>query len=145
MWGVGEAKICQQETRYTAAASFLLMNKIIGYFDLASNLRPKVAQAMAAGESVSVHWFPQYLALLLGIIVQRFLKQYMATGAWNLGGFWGWVAASTFLAIMIFPAVYKKSFDEEKPLFFQLCVIFTAGIGWQSLIGTGLKLTSHDG
>jgi hypothetical protein len=116
------------------------MNQIIRYFDLASNVRPRIAQAMAAGKQERpIHWFPQYVALVVGIIVQRFLKQYMLAGTWKLDGFWGWAVTSSFLAVMIFPAVYKKSFEEQKPIFVQLCVIFTAGVGWQSLIGTALK------
>ena len=116
------------------------MNKIIRYFDLASELRPKRAQAKSASEKQKeLHWFPQYASLLLGIIVQRFFQQYLSTGIWNLSGFWGWVIASCILAISVFPGVYKKTFDPEKPIFLQLCVIFALGMGWQSLVGTGLK------
>jgi hypothetical protein len=38
---------------------------------------------------------------------------------------------------LIFPGVYKSAFDPGKPLFVQLCAIFTAGVGWQSLFKAG--------
>jgi hypothetical protein len=113
------------------------LNKIIGYFDLVSEYRKGGPKAIA--ETTQLHWIPQYLALLAGIVAQKFFSRYMATGHWNLDGFAGWVIASAIIAIMAFPAVYKKSFDPEKPIFVQLCVIFVAGTGWQSLATTALK------
>lgn len=116
------------------------MNKIIRYFDLASEIRPKIAKARSENQPVPpANWQLQYLALLLGIIVQRFFHQYMTTGTWNLSGLGGWVIASIILAIVIFPGIYKNSFDPERPIFVQLCVIFTSGMGWQSLASTILK------
>jgi hypothetical protein len=94
------------------------VEKVIRYFDLASEARPTTAQA-TNDKGKSLHWLPQYLALLIG---------------WEFGDFWGWVAASGVLATMALPAVYKRAFDPEKPLFVQLCVIFTSGIGWHSLV-----------
>ena len=37
------------------------------------------------------------------------------------------------------PAVYKRTFDAEKPLIIPLCTIFVAGLGWQGLIKTAGK------
>lgn len=113
------------------------LNELIRYFDLASEIRPK--EALPMGERKEFHWSPQYFALLTGIVTQRFFQEYMTTGKWNLAGFWSWLLAACIIAIMVFPGVYKKAFDPEKPLFIQICVIFTTGIGWQAVAGTALK------
>src|SRR2546429_8306337 len=116
------------------------MNKLIKYFDLASEARPKRAQAKTSDAAVrKLHWFPQYLAVLAGIIVQPFIQRYMASGVWDLKGFWGWLTASIVIAVIAFPGVYKQSFDVEKPLSVQLAVIFATGMGWQSLVGAAVK------
>jgi hypothetical protein len=117
------------------------MRRFIEYFDLGSIARAR-RKAFAIDESAeqrSIHWFPQYLALVAGILVQPFFQKYMATGQWDLKGFWGWAAGSAVVSAMAFPGVYKRTFDAERPLFVQLCVIFTAGTGWQTLVSTALK------
>lgn len=43
------------------------------------------------------------------------------------------------IGALIFPGVYKNAFDPRKPWFIQLCAIFAAGIGWQSVIQGGAK------
>jgi hypothetical protein len=113
------------------------INDVIRYFDLASDVRIKKATSMGKGKEF--HWFPQYLALLAGIVAQRFLQEYMSTGKWNPTGFWLWLLAACIIAVIIFPGIYKNVFDPEKPLFVQLCVIFTNGVGWQALSGTVFK------
>jgi hypothetical protein len=117
-------------------------NKIVEYFDLASQYRPGGSHAVAEEENkkaLKLHWLPQYLALLAGIIAQRYFAGYMTTGQWDPTGFLGWVVASIIVALMAFPAVYKGSFDATKPIFVQLCVIFTTGTGWQTIVGSALK------
>ncbi len=44
-----------------------------------------------------------------------------------------------FVGTVIFPAVYKTAFDPTKPIFVQLCAIFTSGLGWQALLQTAVK------
>jgi hypothetical protein len=115
------------------------MNKLIKYFDLASELRPRRAEAMAEGKTL--HWFPQYIALVLGVIVQPFFAAYQQSGQWNFSGFTGRLLFALIVGIVVFPAVYKRAFDPEKPLFVQLCAIFAVGMGWESLLRTALKAT----
>jgi hypothetical protein len=115
------------------------VNKVIEYFDLASPYRAAGSSAVAGTKTRQLHWLPQYLALLLGIVAQPPLSNYMTTGQWQLKGIWGWLFASLLIAVMAFPAVYDRSFDVRKPLFVQLCVLFALGIGWQSLVGSALK------
>jgi hypothetical protein len=112
------------------------MNELIKYFDLASEVRPKrPTERAATRDTKTLHWLPQYFALVLGISLQPFIKGYMTNGSWTYQGLGGWIIASLVIALMIFPGVYKSSFDPEKPIFVQLCVIFTSGMGWQSLLG----------
>jgi hypothetical protein len=57
----------------------------------------------------------------------------------DVSGIWGWIVASAVIAIMAFPGVYKDAFDATKPIFAQLCVIFTTGTGWQTLVSSALQ------
>ena len=117
------------------------MDSVIRYFDLASEIRPKRPREKGEG-APPAHWLPQYLALLLGIVVQPFIQGYMATGTWSARGFWGWVLASVIIALMAFPAVYKNSFDPGKPVAVQFAIIFSSGMGWQSIVGASLKVAN---
>ncbi len=114
------------------------MNGIIRYFDLQS-ARRGVAAGYAARVPLSV--FPQYLALVLGITVQPFLAQFQITHKWSLDyGEWAsWFAFALITGLLVFPAVYKKAFDPDKPYFVQFCAIFTAGVGWKSLLTVAAK------
>src|SRR5437773_9623791 len=98
------------------------VNTVVGYFDLVSQYRPGGSRAVAATDSANLHWFPQYLALLAGIVVQPYFQRYMTAGQWNPSGLWGWLLASLIIAVMAFPAVYKESLDATKPIIIQLCV-----------------------
>lgn len=107
------------------------MNKIIKYFDLASSYRHNNMHEVA--DEKKLHVFPQYIALLLGIMAQPFFKSYIESGSWEINISLGWLIGSIIVSIMALPAIYKNSFDVTKPLFVQLCVIFTAGVGWQNI------------
>ncbi|PSK94169.1 hypothetical protein [Taibaiella chishuiensis] len=115
------------------------MNKIIAYFDLASQYRPMTEHAVNDGRKFPV--IPQYIALLIGILAQPIFQSYKETGEWHLSANWGWFVGSMIVSLMAFPAIYKNSFDANKPLFVQLCVIFTAGIGWQNITTVAEHLT----
>ena len=117
----------------------MTLNRVIEYFDLSSQYRPGGSRAVGETFTVKLHWLWQYLALLAGIAVQPYFLRYMTARQWDLSGFWGWIVASAVIAVMAFPGVYKESFDATKPIFAQLCVIFTAGTGWQTIVGSALK------
>lgn len=114
------------------------MKTIIKYFDLASDLRSKRREVKGA-ITKTFHWLPQYVALVAGVLIQPFFNAYQQTGQWNFTGFTGRVLFAVIVGLAIFPAVYKRAFDLEKPLFVQLCAIFAAGMGWESLLRTALK------
>jgi hypothetical protein len=115
------------------------MNWLIEYFDLGSKLRAR--GPLSRGKTLRIHWFPQYLALLVGILIQPLFQQYMAgkDPAWDAKQVGMWILASVVIAVMAFPGIYKASFDPEKSIFVQLCVILTSGTGWQTLVSGALK------
>lgn len=115
------------------------MERIIRYFDLASEQRAKDPTAVSRGKAL--HWFPQYVFLVVGVIIQPFFAAYQQTGQWNFAGLQGRVLFALIVGLIVFPAVYKNSFDPGKPLFVQLCAIFAVGMGWESLLRTALKAT----
>ena len=81
----------------------------------------------------------QYLVLVLAIVIQPFFARYQVSGEWGIVIEWEWIVFATVAGVAIFPAVYKNAFNPHKPLFVQLCAVFAAGLGWQSLMGTVIK------
>jgi len=118
------------------------MNKIIAYFDLRNNYLPTRASLVAAPANGNAPWWPQYLALMAGVIIQPYLQIYLNTKHWDFSGFGGWIIASVIISIIGLPAVYKNAFDTSKPLIVQLCVIFISGMGWQSIVSAA-SVTIH--
>lgn len=114
------------------------MNRLIRYFDLASEQRSRGAVSRSA-DGQPLHWFWQYLALVLGIIVQPFLAAYQQLGHWQLTGLPGRTLFALLVGLVVFPGVYKNAFDPGKPIFVQFCAIFAAGMGWESLLRTAVK------
>jgi hypothetical protein len=58
---------------------------------------------------------------------------YRQHGAWDLSRAVSRVPFALLVGLAVFPAVYRRTLDPEKPLFVQLCLVFAAGLGWQSL------------
>lgn len=134
------------------------MNAILDYFDLQSQRRKKVRskgnielQTMVdrddlrnVGEAATPQFapvWPQYIALVLGIVADPFIKNYIATKSFGLDltAFGPLLAFSIVMGIMILPGVYKNSFAPDKPILVQLAAIFTAGVGWQTLFDAAAK------
>jgi hypothetical protein len=121
------------------------MNRLIRYFDLQSARRQQKAMAQAKGQpGPSLPVIPQYLALVLGIAVQPYLSAYQKSHVWDLGGWQGWLVFAFLVGLVVFPAVYKKTFDPQSPLFLQFCAIFSAGMGWQSLFATAMAVAGKN-
>ncbi len=117
-------------------------NSIIRYFDLASETRRGGANAVADGnEPKAAAWWPQYLALVAGIIVQPPFEHFRNSTPheWALSAVPSWIPFALIVGVVVFPALYKNAFDPTKPMFVQLCAIFTSGLGWQVLLQTALK------
>lgn len=115
------------------------MNQVQKYFDLQSEHRSVTTEGQSGGGHAWV--WPQYVVLALGVIVEPFLHQYMATGSWDLdlSRLWGRIIFGLIVAIIILPVVYKASFDTTKPIVVQLAALFPMGIGWQALLLTATK------
>jgi hypothetical protein len=92
---------------------------------------------------VLLPWWPQYLTLVLGITIQPFFEAYQQTAHWEVSGAIGRFAFAIIVGLLIFPSVYRGAFDSEKPIFTQLCAIFAAGMGWQSLLHTAATGLTH--
>jgi hypothetical protein len=121
-----------------------LTTRISQYFDLGAVTRirsqfdpqnpPTIKQPAA--------WLPQYIAVALGVAVEPFLHTYIATKHWFSNITPDLLPQTVFglmMAVLIFPGVYKSSFDPANPRFVQFCAIFATGIGWQSLFSTAAK------
>lgn len=111
------------------------MNSLIRYFDILANVRPTSARAFS-DSGKKLHWVPQWIALVLGIIIQPSFDHYRQHREWVFTGIYGWALFALIVSIMIFPSVYRNAFDPEKPLFVQLGPIFVAGMGWEALLET---------
>jgi len=136
------------------------MSGILDYFDLQSEERKKQKSARDLGLQTMVDpatpgtpaptpptfapvW-PQYIALVLGICADPFIKSYIATKTFSLdlATLGPLLAFSIIMGIMVLPGVYRNSFAPDKPLLVQLAAIFTAGVGWQTLFEAAAKTVS---
>lgn len=119
-------------------------NKVIAYFDLQSDKRGRAAlqgKTLGQPDAVSLTVIPQYVALVLGIVVQPYLEHFRTKGSWTFdwSSAWGWALFALIAGLIVFPSAYRKSFDSGQPKFVQFCVIFVAGIGWQALFLAAVK------
>jgi hypothetical protein len=69
--------------------------------------------------------------LFIGILAKVFLDSLQAQGT---GFSVVRLVVAVIVATAIFPAVYKNSMGSTDPGLVQLCVTFTAGLGYKSLI-----------
>jgi hypothetical protein len=121
-----------------------MINEIVRYFDINSHIRPTRPVGKAAKEdTVELHWFPQWVALLLGVLIQPFFQGFRTTGHWSFASSWGWVLFALIASFILFPAIYRRAFDAGKPVIVLLAPIFTAGLGWESMLGTILKAATQ--
>jgi hypothetical protein len=110
-----------------------MINNLLHYLDLQSGNRQLTVMAKNKEKSVPLPVIPQYIALVLGIMIQPYLVTFQNTGHWKFDDLVNWLIFALITAVTIFPTVYKKTFDPSSSLFVQLCTIFSAGVGWQSL------------
>lgn len=112
------------------------------YFDLQTRRERSVDKGSS---SRVLTWWPQYLALVSGVALQPFFEAYQQTQRWNIHGALGRLVFAVIVGLIIFPSVYRGAFDPDKPIFLQLCAIFAAGMGWQSLLHTTLSAAQKIG
>jgi hypothetical protein len=63
-----------------------MLNSVLRYFDLQSKIRSVTPKGTGGHRSTYAPVLPQYLAASAGVIVEPFLRGYINTGAWQLGG-----------------------------------------------------------
>jgi hypothetical protein len=112
-------------------AKMSVLDFVLRYFDL----RPgaELAHLRALGKP-DAPWLLQYVALVLGVVVQPYLQQFQATGQWQPDGIWGRIVPAALIGLAVLPAVYCRAFDPHTPGFVQFCIIFVSGMGWESLM-----------
>lgn len=126
-----------------------MLNKFIKYFDLQSESRGiarlkgrDFAGPNGGAPNNDLTVIPQYIALVFGIVVQPYFEHYRATSSWafSQSTVTGWVAFAAIAGLIVFPSVYRRSFDAGQPKLVQFCVIFASGMGWKALLDTALKV-----
>lgn len=116
-----------------------IKEKIIDYFDLSKSITKRTTRDLKNNNSNYV--LPQYFALTLGVFVQPFLENYQLHGEWgDTKSLLGRAIFGLIIGLAIFPSVYKRSWDNSKPIFVQLCAIFSAGLGWQTIFAAGSNI-----
>jgi hypothetical protein len=113
------------------------LNSLLRYFDLVSDLRPKGPVGMSEGKKLPPV-LPQYIAVAFGVLIQPYFSAFQETGMFVWTGFTARVLFAAIASLAILPGIYKNSFDRDKPIFIQLCLLFVAGMGWQSLLATAI-------
>lgn len=111
-----------------------LTNRLIRYFDLFSSYRTTQAlgQSSTSPQAPGAGWlFAHYGALFLGIVSKVFLDS-LEGGQFHFS--WTRTIVALITATAIFPAVYEKAMGSTGPSFVQLCVTFTSGLGYKTLI-----------
>ena len=111
------------------------MSKLADYFDINRDVAPRL------GKEGGPQWLPQWLALLAGVVIQPSLQAFRESGQWSLPT-WGWALFAVIAAVLIFPVIYRAAFDANKPFLVHLAPIFAAGLGWESLLGTAMKVAT---
>lgn len=121
-----------------------MLEGAIRYFDLNREARAKSVSAVrddAKHDGPSVPAWLQYIALIAGIIIQPSFAAYQQSHTWSSPYGPGYLLFSAIVGVIIFPAVYRKTFDDTNPRLLSIAAIFTAGLGWQTLLATATSLT----
>lgn len=117
------------------------------YFDLR---KPALGKAAASGESapapaaavsLGAGWqIVVYVTLLLSIVASRYLDLYRAGTASEFGLDWPYLLSVAIVSLLAFPVVYDKAqLSRDRPIFLQLALIFTAGMGWEKIVATATQ------
>src|ERR1041385_9092711 len=99
-----------------------MLNKIIGYFDLTNTTGSWHPEAYSAeGKTLHAAW--QYVALVLGIFVEKYWSQYRQTGHVSITGAPVHLLFALITGLILFPGAYKNSFNPGQNQFVQFCVV----------------------
>ncbi len=100
----------------------------------AATIEPTVAPAQQMG----LKWqIATYVILLLSIVASRFLDLYRIGRSTAFGLDWQYLSFVAIASLLAFPVVYDKArFNKDQPVLLQICLIFTAGMGWEKIAAT---------
>jgi hypothetical protein len=108
------------------------MKAIITYIDLKRTNRAAFENDSGEPPPDPI-WY--YLPLAAGVEAGPFIHDYICGRLFNLG--WSDAGLRMILgllfAFMLFPTIYRNAFDPERSFVVQALVVFTLGLGWQSL------------
>lgn len=92
---------------------------------------------------------PQWLSLFVGVLIQPFFTYFKENGNINdwseVYSNYYYIIFGIVIATIIFPSVYRSTFDTDRPKFLQIIPIFTAGLGWQTMVDSVIKGVAGSG
>ena len=96
---------------------------------------PVVANSLGVGWQVVV-----YVTLALSIVASRYLDLYRAGTANEFALDWAYLLSVAIVSLLAFPVAYDKAqLSRDRPMFLQLALIFTAGMGWEKIVATAMQ------
>ncbi len=119
-----------------------MLDALNRYFDLNAAARAKGVAAVAPGGPTgptTISAWIQYAVLVAGILIEPSFTAYQTNHSWVWPYGWGYLLFSVIVGVIIFPGVYRRTFDDENPSLVSLGPIFTSGLGWQSLLATAVS------
>ena len=79
-----------------------------------------------------------YITVVLGIFASGFLDSYRAGRVWHLD--WPALVFALIVGIVLLPgAVDTNKLNGQKEELVQFAVVFTYGVGWQTLLGAAIR------
>ena len=90
----------------------------------------------------SIKWqIVTFATLTLSIIASRFIDYYRAAVSWSVIKDWQYLLFAVIVSLLAFPIVYRKiQRNRNDPIFVQLGLIFTAGLGWEKVLSNAADL-----
>ena len=86
----------------------------------------------------------QWLALFAGVLVQPFYAFYKEVKNFGSPGEvyqdYYFIIFALIVSVVAFPTVYRTAFDANRPKWMQLIPVFTAGLGWQTIVDSASEV-----
>jgi hypothetical protein len=82
-----------------------------------------------------------FATLMISVIASRYVDYYRAAVSWSPLHDWHYLLFALIVSFMAFPIVYKKAQQSRNdPIFVQLGLVFSAGIGWEKMLSSATDL-----
>ena len=121
-----------------------MKHRIFQYFDINSKIKQfsdEIPQTYEPNlERSNFRWLPQWLAIIVSLLLHPFLEAFKESGIWGLGQYPLGALWSGLFALIVFPALYKNIIETQKPNSLVVFFIFITGLGWQELFGIAICL-----